>query len=152
MRLERLSATAELVSSVAIVLTLGYLAVQTQQNTKALQANARQASLDSELGLIYMILEHPVLYTGPMLELSDRDYTETELIQIMAGEVAMLRTRENYWMQYQAGALDAATWESYRSVTIDSIRQYERSRQVWGLFKSQFDPRFADEVDSYLAN
>lgn len=49
MKIERLAAIAEIVSSIAIVVTLGYLAVQTQQNTAAIVSNSRQQTLDAEL-------------------------------------------------------------------------------------------------------
>jgi len=150
MKLERLSAWAELVSSVAIVATLAYLAVQTQQNTEALQASARQASLDTEIGLIMEIINDPILYDGELLELSDKSYTNDELIKISAYGVAFFRTRENYWLQYRSGALDRETWESYRSVLVDVIGRTERYRKVWSMFSNQFDPGFVAELNSYL--
>jgi hypothetical protein len=45
MKIEKLAAIGELVSSVAIVSTLVYLAVQTQQTNSALIGNSRQATL-----------------------------------------------------------------------------------------------------------
>ena len=151
MKLEKLSALAELVSSIAIVITLVYLAVQTQQNTRALQANARQASLESELELIYKIIDHPVLYQGPVLEFPNTNYSEQELRQIAAFNVAMFRTRENYWIQYRNGALDPETWESYRSVLVNEIGTEKRMRWTWSMFSSQFNPDFVREVNTYLA-
>jgi hypothetical protein len=35
MKLDKIAAVAEIISSVAIVVTLGYLAIQTRQNTEA---------------------------------------------------------------------------------------------------------------------
>jgi len=152
MRIERLAAISEIVSSIAIVATLAYLAVQTQQNTKTLQASARQASLDSELGLIYSMIENPVLYTGPLIELSDADYTEREVIQITMFEIASFRARENFWLQYQDGALAPEVWESYRSVLVDSILNFERTQKVWNIYVDQFDSGFAAEVNSLLVD
>ena len=118
MKLEKISAVAELVSSVAIVVTLAYLAVQTQQNTRALQANARQASLDSELALLLEVVDKPILYQAPPLNLPNTNLSDLELNQIAAFNLAMLRTRESYWLQYKSGALDEELWESYRSVIV----------------------------------
>lgn len=151
MKLEKLSALAELVSSIAIVITLVYLAVQTQQNTRALQANARQASLESELEMIYKIIDHPFLYQGPPLVFPNTNYSQQELSQIAAFNVAMFRTRESYWIQYRNGALDSEIWESYRSVLAHEIRTEERLRWTWSLFSEQFNPEFVEEVNTYLA-
>ena len=150
MKLEKVSAFAELVSSVAIVITLVYLAVQTQQNTRALQANARQASLEVELGIILKVIDKPILYQGPPLELPNSNYTHQELIQIAAYNVAMFRTRESYWIQHRNGALDSEIWESYRSVLIHDIREEKQVRWVWDIFSDQFNPEFVKEVNSYL--
>lgn len=150
MKLEKISALAELVSSIAIVITLVYLAVQTHQNTRALQANARQASLDAELGLILKVIDNPILYEGPPLELPDTKYTEQEWIQIVAYNVALFRTRESYWIQYKNGALDSEIWDSYRSVLARDIREEEQIRWVWDLFSNQFNPEFVKEVNTYL--
>ena len=153
---------AEILSAVAIVVTLLYLAdqtnqlrAQTAQNTEALQAGARQASLDSELGLLYKAIEYPALYIrpdGPRLELSEPGLTEVDLARIALWEIATIRTRENYWLQYQDGALDLETWESYRSVLVNRIQRSERTRKVWEFYFGQFDPAFAEEVNSYIAN
>lgn len=95
------AAIAEILSALAIVVTLLYLAVQTAQNTKALQASARQAALDTDLGLIYKAIEYPMLYgrSGRYPELSEPDLTEADLARIASWEIAMLRTRETYWLQ-----------------------------------------------------
>ena len=43
---------SELVGAVAVVVTLGYVAVQIRQNTNAILANSRQTLLEADLGLI----------------------------------------------------------------------------------------------------
>ena len=152
---------AEILSAVAIVITLLYLAdqtgqlrAQTAQNTATLRANARQASLDSELGLIYKAIEYPVLYVrpeAPYPELSEPGLTEVDLARIALWEIATIRTRENYWLQYQDGALDGETWASYRSVLVSRIQGSERTRKIWELYSDEFDPAFAKEVNGYIS-
>ena len=154
------AAIAEILSAVAIVVTLLYLAdqtrqlrAQTEQNTEALQANARQASLDQELELIYKAIEYPVVYRGTttaMLELSFGDYTDEDLIRMMLWEIATIRTREGYWRQFKEGALNREVWESYRSVLVARIKGREQTQQAWDFYSGQFDPEFAAEVNSYL--
>ena len=64
MKLEKLSSLAELVSAIAIVVTLGYLVIETQQNTAAVLASVRQAMLENDLELIRMIVDYPIVFTG----------------------------------------------------------------------------------------
>ena len=101
------SAIAEIIGAIAIVITLVYLsvqtrmlAVQTEQNTAALQANARQAALDTELGLIYQVLERPCLLIGPRLEKSESGLSEDQLAERVLINVANFRIRETFWLQY----------------------------------------------------
>ena len=64
MKIEKLSAIAELISSVAVVVTLVYLAVHTQQNTTAIQASIRQAMLTDDRELFLSQIEFPIVVTG----------------------------------------------------------------------------------------
>jgi hypothetical protein len=50
----------ELISAAAIVVTLGYLAIQTQQNTAAVQAAPRQAMLAEAREVLALRLEFGV--------------------------------------------------------------------------------------------
>lgn len=49
---------SELVGAVAVVATLGYVAIQIRQNTNAILANSRQTLLEADLGLISDFLAH----------------------------------------------------------------------------------------------
>ena len=100
--------------------------------------------------MILKVIDKPILYQGPPLELPNSNYTHQELIQIAAYNVAMFRTRESYWIQHRNGALDSEIWESYRSVLIHDIREEKQVRWVWDIFSDQFNPEFVKEVNSYL--
>ena len=64
MKLERLSAMAELVSSVAIVVTLVYLTMEVRQNTEAQHAQSRQSILSSSQAELFVIMDHPDVLRG----------------------------------------------------------------------------------------
>jgi hypothetical protein len=61
MKLDKLAAVAEIVSSIAIVVTLIYLAIQTHQNTAAIQGTLRQSMLTEDRKALYALIEHPSL-------------------------------------------------------------------------------------------
>jgi hypothetical protein len=79
MKVEKLSAVAELVSSVAIVITLGYLAIQTQQNTVAMQATVRQAMLTDDRELLFRQIEYPLLVAA---RTGDTDLSDEEFVRL----------------------------------------------------------------------
>jgi hypothetical protein len=61
MNWEALGAIGEIVGAVAVVLTLGYLAVQIRQNTRTLRTSSHQASLDGFRELNRVLNELPEL-------------------------------------------------------------------------------------------
>ena len=109
MNIVKISATAEIVSSVAILITLIYLAIETNQNSEALFTTSRQQLLDSDLELLEYIGEHPELFR----DMDRQDLSEDNILTIRMFLLRMLRVREFAWNQYQSGVMDEATWQSY---------------------------------------
>lgn len=149
-KIERLSALAEILSSIAVVATLIYLIVETKQNTDALISSSRQGSLDAELAVLFQFLERPYLYIGPVPTLPDSEWGPTELIEITLLDLAFFRTRETSWLQYRDGAMDPSLWGTYRDVLVNRIRSTNHLRQIWDLYSESFDASFREEIDSRL--
>jgi len=150
MRLEKLSAMAELVSAIAIVVTLGYLAIQTQQNTTAVQAEVRQSMLANDLELLFRQMEYPHVASG---EYAARDLTSDEEVQLISWLTVFVRVRENQWLQYKNGVIDEKSWATYRS-PIRNVLSQEFSRHFWEVRSAagEFDSGFVDDINSLLAN
>jgi hypothetical protein len=102
----KLSAIAEILSSVAIVVTLIYLAIQTQQNTDTLQANGRQATAGLEMQLLLNQADHPEIWARQHLD----NLTDTELAHINSWMVAFFRMRELDWLNYRNGVIGEEEW------------------------------------------
>ena len=56
------SAISEILASIAILVTLLYLAVEINQNAEATQAEVRQAMLASDMQLLEMLVDDPQLH------------------------------------------------------------------------------------------
>lgn len=141
------SSIAEILSSVAIVATLLYLAVQTQQNSEAIRASARHAMIESDLQLVTNSVDNPVI-----IEAMTKDMlTRAEMIQLQNWLVGLVRSREHQWFLYQDGLLDEGMWEAYLTGLSANLSS-ERTRLWWGLVGHEwFDDEFATTVDEYLA-
>jgi len=150
MKLEKLSALAELVSAVAIVVTLGYLAVQTRQNTTAVQAAVRQSMLVEDRELLFKTMEFPFFAAG---EYNGRELTRDEEVRLISYLIAFVRTRENEWLQYQNGVIDEATWATYR-VPMQIILSQPFSRHWWEVRAQagEFVEGFVNDVNDLLAD
>ena len=148
----RLSSIAELVSSVAVVITLIYLAVQTSQNTAATQAAARQASLDNELWYLQMQIENPFLLRNPILPYEDAALTEQQIKQEHDMFIALFRMRENLYFQYRSGVLDEDSWNSYFSVFVGFLNQGSNMRRSWESVSLGLNPDFVSYVEEAISS
>ncbi len=98
------STIIDLVSVVGVIATLGYLAVQIRENTRATLAASRQGVIDSELGLLSDYIDHaidPHFITDEMVLLPEDERRFTWIV------IKALRIRENQGSEstFPAGAI-----------------------------------------------
>jgi len=143
------SAVAEILSSVAILITLVYLVVEIQQNAEATQADTRQAILASDQQFLELLVDSPEL----MVLQYQSDLSDEERIRLSFLSVTFVRMRENNWLQYENGTLDDVTWQAYQGSIVASLSA-PQSRAWWQNFGVEriFDPEFISLVDELLAN
>ena len=149
MKWDRVSSIAEILSSVAVVVTLVYLAVEINQNSEILQANSRDNVLGADLQHLYRLVDNPQLW----LTFSKPDLTETERIELYFSLAALMRIRERDWLQVQSGALDEETWQAYKPGMLMTLSM-PQTRKWWeGVNAGDpplFAPGFIEEVNSDL--
>jgi hypothetical protein len=140
MKLEKLAALAEIVSSFAIVITLVFLtfqtremAQQTEQTNSALVSNSRATTMMADVTLLAASasLDSEFAAIG----------RNTTLI------AAYFRIREFAWFQYQNGTLDQAAWESYARPTINMFNS-PVVRSWWEESSINLDPGFVAAINS----
>ena len=148
MKLEKLSALAELVSAIAIVVTLGYLAIQTQQNTAAVQASVRQTMLQDDMELIRQLSDYQFMYTGRS---GDGELSDEDLVRLHTNILSLVRSRENQYLQYVNGVIDERSWRTYHSA-IPAVLSTDFSRSWWKnrTGRGEFDEGFVSAVTSIL--
>jgi hypothetical protein len=141
------SAITQVLGSLAVVVTLIYLTIQTQQNAAAIQASTRHAMIQADVDILMGATAAGVFEVFAM-EIP----TPTQLRQAEAWLIALVRTREHQWFQYQAGLLDERTFESYVSGLTATLR-YPRTRAWWDRFKyDYFDDDFVDAVSEAISS
>ena len=142
------SAIAEILSSVAVLITLVYLTVEIQQNSAVLEATSRWAAGQSRADTLAQVVAAPELW----LNLSNPAMTDEQKVQLSAYLISFVRAREIDWLQYQAGALDETTWGTAQNGLIDTL-SYSESRKWWNFFDSfdDFNPDFEAHVNALLA-
>lgn len=144
--LEQLVQIAELIGLVVITGTLIFIALQVKQGADTMRSEARQAQINLDLALVSRLVEFPEI--GRVFSQSETPTFE-EKTQLMFWMIGQLRTREHEWLQYKSGVLDQETWESYRGV-IFFVLGTPRSRDLWNLTKTYFNPDFVKMVDEMM--
>jgi hypothetical protein len=136
MKLDKLAAIAEIVSSLAIVVTLAFLTVQTRemalqtaQTNSALIANSRAASMTADVNLMLAAFARA---------------PEGNRTNFFA---AFFRIREFAWFQYQSGILDQATWESYIGPVPDMFNNNPEVRSWWEENSHTLNPSFVAAIN-----
>lgn len=155
MKLEKLSAWSEIVSSVAILITLVYLAIQTSQNTEQMQQNleatkasTRQQMLGTDMAFLRDIMNNPYI-TNVQYK---TDLTDAEKTMLASQYTMFLRQRENNWLQFKNGALDERSWLSMQS-TINVIAHQPNFQIFWkNLQNTNNAMGFAPELNMLITN
>ena len=143
------SAIAEITSSIAILVTLIYLAVEIGQNATATNAEIRQSMLDSDQQFLELIVADPELN----LMWYKKKLNKEERVRLSYFLITHVRMRENNWFQHQSGILDDATWYAYRGSLL-AVLTGPQPRVWWNNFGVErlFDARFIDEVNDLIKN
>ena len=141
------AAISEITSSVAILVTLGYLAVQTQQNTIALNAESRTALWELHTG----VLDHAIQNPSIVISFDQPEPLSREQ-KILLGTwlFEFIGAREFMWIQNQSGIVDEQTLETLIT-DIDQLLVYPRLLDWWNLTSDfYFDPGFVQFVNDRL--
>jgi len=148
MKWEKISAIAEISSSIAILITLIYLAIQTQQTTAAIQANSRAATANLEDSVLSAQTNNPEIWVRSY----STDLHPEEKAYFHAWLVQFFRLRQLDWANYQSGALDARSWEA-NAQSIEFVLANPNFRRWWMNWgRDSMDPALAAHVDARIAN
>lgn len=155
MRIEKLAATSEIVSSIAIVATLAYLALQTQQTNQALFSNSRAQIMSADVQLAIADANVPfgnyrrnvIRSLAPNLQLTEAEIEDMAWeMNILAG---LVRIREFAWFQYEDGLLDQRAWEGYAATLVRNLKT-SHGPMLWESWKRELDPAFVADIDARL--
>lgn len=147
MSLSELSAIAEIVSAIAVVATLFYLARQVRQGNLLARSQTRQWMIEQAHNELYRWMDDPDLrrcFTKP------EPLTAEEQGKLHYFLVAALRQREWEWYQNRDKVAPEEVKNAYLAV-LGLHLGIERSRNWWRkIGHVGFHPEFVAEVNAYL--
>jgi hypothetical protein len=131
-----------------ILVTLFYLAIQTQQNTNAINSQSRQSLAESAVFEQTIWMQYPQLSSfivDSSLDMSFEDKVQLDSLMLLS-----MSRREFAFRQYQAGVLNESVWRQEVAV-IALLIGTERTRSWWNAVgKSGFETEFSNAVDAII--
>ena len=127
MNLPKIADLSEIVSSIAIVVTLIYLTVEISQNTSALHAQSRQATLEASQSELFALMDEPEIVSSIM---QSEPLTSEQAIRLDLFLTAALKGREFAWLQFRDELIDDTQWESEKA-SLSALLDSKRTRQWW---------------------
>jgi len=144
MALEQIGILAEIISSIAVVASLIYVAIQLKQNTEALNSQSRQAVLASSQAELFQRVEFPEIDIAIAKESIP---TKEEQVKICTYLLAVFRAREFSWLQYQNGTIDKAQWNTEK-IVISIVLSHPRTKTWWvKVGRHNYNSDFVKYVD-----
>lgn len=112
MNWEAIGAVGEAIGATAVVLTLGYLAMQIRDTRKLLRANVHQARTDRNIQILLGRLQFPI--PSPEKIASGQELSLEEQLNLRAHNAIALRHFEDLFYQRSLGLVDDETWSANR--------------------------------------
>ena len=114
MNLETIARIAEIVSSIAVVVSLIYVGMQVRQNTRALRATTYNAVTANSISILSAMDSHPE-YTEFLVRVQadPAAATPAEQMRFHLSMLSGFRHWDNLYYQYRNGMLEAEMWSSY---------------------------------------
>ena len=149
MNWEAIGAIGEVLGAAAVVVTLGYLAVQIRQNSQAVKNSAAQALLSEANGSLRIAASDPGTARAVILGQTLFDeLSEGERAQFITWMFSWMRTIEQAYFQYLQGYIDEEIWEGHMAhhrqlINAPAIEVWWSHRRC---FFSQKFQKYMDEV------
>ena len=141
-----ISTLAQVLSAIGVIVSLGYLAVQVRQNTRAVRNSTYHALTAMRLDYITLIAQSSEL--SRILRIGSQDLSrlnEDEQHRFSLIMYYLFSAGENFYYQHRQGALDAEQWERW----CGTLRYYFTQPGIRAWFAIR-PTRFAANFDKFL--
>ena len=143
MNWEALGAIGETLGAVAVLITLGYLAVQVRQSTQAMKASALRSVQD-----VVALTEKNERYIAYLMKAQRKEpLTAEERAHMVERYLTIMRTFERIWQEHKLGAVSQYQFEQHLDLLRWAMSTSE-PRRMWEHLGNAFDPEFRAVVDT----
>ncbi len=146
-KLSNWSSIAEIVSGVAVIISLVFIILELNRNTEAVESATLQAAMDASNEFLLLIVENPEL--AQLVEKARTSYSSLTAEEIPTYTFLMrnqwVRFQTNY-SQWTRGVMDDEDWFFYEKIFCDVTRD-EGIVQSWSLHRDFLRADFSEYVE-----
>ncbi len=132
LKLSELASVAEIVASIAVILSLIFVGLQLSEGNRVTRATTNQLAVQSEIDMATAFLDHAGIWNKMIsgVPIDDREETRKAIILL---NIFMLDTESRY-QQFHSGYLEPASWEGRRAILPEVVEYpiYDRWRKSPG--------------------
>jgi hypothetical protein len=147
---EAAGAVGEIVGAVGVIATLGYLAVQTRHNTKAINASTFQANTElwQDWFLALAGSDASEAFTRGISGSANMDGPAFQKFWMVCR--ALFLDFENQYYQYRQGVLEEDSFKGYEQSLCDSTLAWPGIRAWWLLNRDGYGQAYAGYIDGLI--
>jgi hypothetical protein len=147
MNWEALGAIGETIGAIAVILTLGYLAVQIRQNTRMLEASVLSATTNAHVAFNHLLGSDAAAARVFQVGLENfPSLSENEQRQFLNLLRAAFISYEHAFFSYRKGLLDAEVWSRYLRGLKDML-QLSHVSVWWKARKGAYTESFVSAIE-----
>jgi hypothetical protein len=150
MNLSDWASIGSLVSSIAVLISLIYLALQVRQAERNQQASIRQGRATRVVDIVLATGDPALGDALPKGTAGETDISSVQFGQFIAIYGAFLASAEDTYLQYKEGLLTEAVYASFTESWRQTLAQ-PGVRALWKLRRHGFERGFADLMDRLMA-
>ena len=148
MNWDALGAVGEIIGAVAVILTVGYLALQIRQNTAAVRSTATQGASQELAGVYHTLCTDPELAMIFVRGLkAPNELSDPEMARYFSLHMMTMFNMQTLYMQTQNQFMDETLLLSWSRVVSD-IFETPGFQLFWGQRKHVFAPEFREYLEA----
>lgn len=143
---------AEIGAAIGVIITLIFVGLELQNNTKATEAATRQAALQVGLEYLSLRIDSSVLATAHTKKRNGEKLSPDEEYQLEHEQYINFAGFSHNYYQYRQGFLNLDEWLRRRDIVESLIKTNPYSQIMWERKGNQFASEFQELVNSFVSD